>query len=422
MIPGIRVVGKNVLAIAICMALTTMYSRCTPEEAELPEKPTITGAIINTKPDSTVTLTASAKGATSFLWKKDGMTFNGQNTSTLIVSVSGSYTVAGINKSGRGILSEPHNVTIVNPPIASFTYMDNLDVFYLTCTSTGEITDYQWYISGDQQVRILNPKARITALELPSVTTTVEVSLTVTNNWGTSTASHNIELPPLTFYRKYGLGRDPVNEVSNNVDYVWYIDQQNTGIYSDANCGPTCATMAIKWANRYFTKTLEDARNAYRSSGGPWYTSDITNYLSDNNIAHYVAAFVQLSDLVSKLDNGNIVILCLDIYYVREHLGKSEWRIDKFYSTYAKDSGHCIIVKGYKKVDDIVWFEVYDPASWGRKYNDGTLKGLDRYYRSEDILYATYWWSNMIVIENPANPTIRLQAIDPSTIVHQRGR
>ena len=115
MIPGISVVRKNVIAIAICMTLTTVYSGCTLEEAELPEKPTITGAIINTNPETTVTLTASAKGATSFLWKRDGMTINGQSTSSLIVSVSGSYTVAGINKSGRGILSDPHYVTIVNP-------------------------------------------------------------------------------------------------------------------------------------------------------------------------------------------------------------------------------------------------------------------------------------------------------------------
>ncbi len=423
MIPGISVVRKNVIAIAICMTLTTVYSGCTLEEAELPEKPTITGAIINTNPETTVTLTASAKGATSFLWKRDGMTINGQSTSSLIVSVSGSYTVAGINKSGRGILSDPHYVTIVNPPIAGFTYTDNLDVFYLASTSTGEITDYQWHVSGDQQVRIVSPKAKITALELPSVTTTVEVSLTVTNNWGTSTASQNIELPPLTFYRKYGLGRDPVNEASNNVDYVWYMDQQNTGVYWSDNCGPTCATMAIKWVNRYFTKTPEDARNAYLPEGGWWYTSNIIDYLSDNNTAHYVAALVQLSDLVSKLDNGNIVTLCLDMYYVRSLSGNPEWRIDKFYTTNAVGWGHFIIVKGYKKVDDIVWLEVYDPWSLGQKYNDGTLKGLDRYYRSEDILRATYeWWSNMIVIDNPANPAIRLQAIDPSTIVHQRGR
>ena len=321
------------------------------------------------------------------------------------------------------MLSSCKEDEIVLPPIASFTYMDDIDFFSLTSTSTGEISDYQWHISGNQQVILVSPTAKSTALELPSVATTVNVSLTVKNNGGSSISSQSITLPPLTFSRQYGLGRNTGNEGSNNVNYEWYIDQINTGQHSYVNCGPVCVTMAIKWFNQYFSKTPEDARNTYRPEGGWWHTDNIIDYLADNHTVHYVTSLTQVSHLINQFDDGNIAILCLDMYYVRNHIGKSEWRIDKFYSTSAKYWGHFIVVKGYKIVDGIVWFEVYDPWSLGIKYNDGTLKGLDRYYRGEDIIQATnVWWQYMIVINNPATPSVRSHAIDPSTIIHQRGR
>ena len=307
--------------------------------------------------------------------------------------------------------------------IASFTYEDEIDFFSFTSSSTGEISDYQWHISGNQQVMLLSPTEKSTAIELLSEAATINISLTVKNNGGASTSSQNITLPPLTFSRQYGLGRNTEKECSNNVNYEWYIDQINTGQHSYINCGPVCATMAIKWSNQYFSKTPEDARNTYLPEGGWWYTNNIMDYLTDNGTAHYATSLTQICHLRDQLDNGNIAILCLDMYYVRYQSGKPEWRKDKFYSTPDKDCGHFIVVKGYKIVDGKVWFEVYDPGSLGAKYDNGTLKGLDRYYSGEDIIQATdVWWKLMIVINNPATPSVRSQAIDHSIIVHQRGR
>ena len=158
--------------------------------------------------------------------------------------------------------------------------------------------------------------------------------------------------------------------------------------------------------------------------GGWWYTDDIEHYLNDNHIGNFYAGLNHASDLKSRIDNRHMVILCLDIYYVRELTGgKPDWHIDKFYHNNAPKVGHFIIVKGYRIVDGVLWFEVYDPASSGRKYSNGGLKGLDRYYRAEDIMHATdVWWKYMIVIDNPFVPGLRRGALDPSTIVHQKGR
>src|SRR5262245_49755443 len=82
----------------------------------------------------------------------------------------------------------------------------------------------------------------------------------------------------------FGLGNFIQQAASNNCAYSWYMDQAYTGPYSNINCGPTCVTMACKWADSTFSKTPEDARNAYRSGGGDWYADDITFYLRDKNI------------------------------------------------------------------------------------------------------------------------------------------
>ena len=140
---------------------------------------------------------------------------------------------------------------------ASFIYKDDLDHFTLICTSIGEIDEYQWSISDNQQIVILSPTTNEAIIELTSEATIASVRLTVKNARGSSTCSNIIDLPKLTFTRKFGLGRDITHEQSNNVNYEWYMCQIFSGTYSVINCGPTCATMAIKWANPDFSKTLE---------------------------------------------------------------------------------------------------------------------------------------------------------------------
>lgn len=225
----------------------------------------------------------------------------------------------------------------------------------------------------------------------------------------------------------WGLGGFQSHSFSKNRDYSWYLDQGNTGEHAGVNCGPTSTTMAAKWSDEFFTGSPEDAREAYRPDGGWWYTSDISNYLDDNNIPH---SFISLGNtststwdiVTSQLDDGNICILCLDMYYVRSVV-ENEWRVDKFYNTNSRDWGHFIIVKGYKIVDGKSYFEIYDPYCWGKTYIDGSLKGKDRYYRSDDIFTATnIWWNNTIVVSTKGVKSTIQGALDISEILHQRGR
>jgi hypothetical protein len=225
----------------------------------------------------------------------------------------------------------------------------------------------------------------------------------------------------------WGLGRFQSARGSNNKDYEWYLDQKQTGTFSSVNCGPTSTTMVAKWSDPSFTKTPVDARAAYRPAGGWWYTSDIDKYLTDNSIPHY---FINLSSnsegtrqiITTTLNEGEIVILCLDMYYIRSEASTSQ-RVDKFYATSSSGWGHFIVVKGHKAVDSKYFFEAYDPYSFGVIYSDGVLKGRNRYYRSDDIFQATsVWWNYAIVITPKGLGKAAVAGLDPATIPHNRGR
>ena len=200
----------------------------------------------------------------------------------------------------------------------------------------------------------------------------------------------------------WGLGHFISSYASNDKNYNWYIDQSTSGNFAGVNCGPASVTMAIKWADPDFTKTALDARMTYEVSGGWWFTSDINSYLTDNQISHAIIALNDHADstaaiLKQQLMHQQIIILCLDMNYVRAATD-SLYRADKFYAT-TPAWGHFIVLKGYKITDGELFFEAYDPYSFGLRNDDNTLKGMNRYYRFEDLAAACLpWWNYAFVI------------------------
>jgi len=198
-------------------------------------------------------------------------------------------------------------------------------------------------------------------------------------------------------HQLWGLGINLTYDHSNNVNYEWYIDQATTGVHRNMNCGPACATMVCKWANPDFTKTAEEARNAYPDVGPGWTYSTVENYLMDNEIVYTSVGWLyNANDIKNILDSGHIGIMGLNMFDVSMATGNPEWRKDRFYSA-SPGMGHFIVIKGYKIVDEITWFEVYDPWSYYARYDDGSLKGRDRYYKGSELVNRT----GMTIIHKP---------------------
>jgi hypothetical protein len=294
------------------------------------------------------------------------------------------------------------------PPVVKFQPIDDLSEIRLSATeSTDPDNDpltFKWS-SDNPRLFIKNAYAAEATLVIPdgSEDYTTDIHLTVSDGKTSQSLVKWITIPALTEQRKFGLGKIVAYERSNDVPYSWYFDQQLSGQFANVNCGPTSVTMAIKWTSPDFDRTPEDARGAYRPGGGWWFTNDIMNYLNDNGTTNWFISLSSMGDIRTEIDNGNIVILCLDMYHVSAGT-KPNYHVDKFYDASTTGWGHFIVVKGYKEVDGHLFFETYDPNSYGAIYENSVLKGRDRYYRSEDLDKATQlWWDYAIIVSKSVN-------------------
>ncbi|MCO5946871.1 C39 family peptidase [Mucilaginibacter flavidus] len=200
----------------------------------------------------------------------------------------------------------------------------------------------------------------------------------------------------------FGVGGITQGGTSLNKNYDFYYDQFDGSPFQAINCGPTVATMAIKWADPFFNKKPADARQQILPSGGWWYTSNIQQYLNNNGVNSKIDTLVNVAGQVAEsIDKGYLVILCLDMYSVPFN-SLAYQHTQKFYPTSGTGWGHFLLVKGYKQTVDNTYLEVYDPYSRGLKYNTvtpGQYLGQDRYYVSSDIKAATdIWWPYAIIV------------------------
>lgn len=267
-----------------------------------------------------------------------------------------------------------------------------------------ESLTYRWTVEDDAVV-VAEPESRNTSIEIPYLTEekVVTVTLTVCNEYGCNEESEDISLPVMTQCREWGLGATLNKEVSNDVDYEWYVDALTLG--KNVYDSPCVSVMAAKWADETFDKTPQDFIADFPGVNNWWDLADIHSFLSNNGITRDYVEFTENNEIamiVEAIDEGNIVILLMDMYYIEEQLNPN-WRTGRFYSLNTNGFGLSVIVKGYKKVDSQIFFEVYDPLSMGVRYSDNTLVGKNRYFSEFDVLEALNQWSCSMTVVRKGN-------------------
>ena len=199
-------------------------------------------------------------------------------------------------------------------------------------------------------------------------------------------------------FSQWGLEGELVSTQSNDRPYYWYIDQFDTGQCFKVNCGPASTTMAANWFDGSMRATAEKAREEYYNNGGWWYTNDINAYFSKHKVSSTQKSFGTTDALINELKKGNIVILCLDMYYIT-YGDVAGQKVNKFYVTSGTGWGHFIVVKGYVQTSTKLYCEVYDPYTMSYYDNNNLPMGMDRYYAANELLQsARIWWGNMIVV------------------------
>jgi hypothetical protein len=190
----------------------------------------------------------------------------------------------------------------------------------------------------------------------------------------------------------WGLGNEIISYVSLGRSYNWYIDQYETGGYASVNCGPASVEMAGRFSFREFNHTASEARSIYQSQGGWWYDSDINQALDLFGIEYIKKSISNSDDLIESIDEGRIVLINNDMSKIPYNTNPNE-RMNRFYSGV---TGHYLIVKGYLITDLYTLFEVYDPFSIKKTYDDNTLKGINRYYESNVFINSITTWYPMV--------------------------
>jgi hypothetical protein len=198
-----------------------------------------------------------------------------------------------------------------------------------------------------------------------------------------------------TIEPSWGLGTNVTEAVSNNREYDWYTDQLNTGKSSYFNCGPTSIEMVMRWKNKDSTITAEEIRNKYLlQENTGMEINQIADCLKANNINNRFSPDVTEEKLKSELKAGNVIIVGMSMSYISYNMINEE-RVGKFFNA---DTLHIVVIKGYKVVDDKLYFETYDPGSMNKKYIDGTPIGKDRYYLAKELIKATVLFTDWMVV------------------------
>ncbi|QEC79592.1 hypothetical protein [Mucilaginibacter ginsenosidivorax] len=227
------------------------------------------------------------------------------------------------------------------------------------------------------------------------------VTLTIKSTDNKQSVAYTILVVNELFYQGLGFHLDAEKTAEKNYDI--YLDQFDSGPFSPINCGPTVITMAMRWSDSTFKLSPKDARQAIKPTGGWWTTADMEYYMRGTGIYNDTYPLTDIESTITQIiDNGDVGILCLDMFYVGLNTA-NEQHTNKFYNTDGKDWGHFLLVKGYKKVDSKFYLEVNDPYSRGDRYITpdamGQYKGKSRFYESSGIKQsADIWWPYILVI------------------------
>lgn len=76
-------------------------------------------------------------------------------------------------------------------------------------------------------------------------------------------------------------------------------------------------------------------------------------------------------------------------------------RIGRFYNY---NSGHFVLLTGYLKFDNEVYFEILDSNTWGKTLDGSIPAGKGRYIRSEELVNAAKtWWDDALRVDRPVS-------------------
>ena len=152
-----------------------------------------------------------------------------------------------------------------------------------------------------------------------------------------------VAVDALKYYKDRTPSSLPMQQVSLDRDWDWYMNQYETGAYNYINCMPTLAAMAMKWLDQDSEITPQALREHIPENTGGWYMYNVEQVFDDYGVK-YTSKSVSLENILADIDAGNLAFCQINEGDVNQ-------------------SGHCFIVYGYRRQGENLWLLTQDPAS-----------------------------------------------------------
>ena len=183
--------------------------------------------------------------------------------------------------------------------------------------------------------------------------------------------------------------QDQTVRVVNDRPYSFYARQADTGQYSEVNCMPTLVYMSLKWQNEAFEKTPAQIREEVDPKGkGGW-----TLWMAKEALEQYDGRYDEwylsydsteqnVDKVMKEIDDGNVIFCMI-------HEGDLAY------------DGHCMLIYGYEKSGDSMFFYVQDPGLGTEIDAYGKPMGQERKLEAHYALWVTERWSFAVLSIKP---------------------
>ncbi len=143
-----------------------------------------------------------------------------------------------------------------------------------------------------------------------------------------------------------------------------FIDLPNLRQYGGYTCGTTCVQMVMNWLDPYQADlnlaTYEEELGTNEDIGTP--PGSITSFFEENDVAFTAKGNRTMQELVTALDAGHPVLICIQAWGASE--GGYNTQNPNDTDTYLTE-GHWVICVGYQKQEQGYVFYFNDPACVG---------------------------------------------------------
>ena len=187
-----------------------------------------------------------------------------------------------------------------------------------------------------------------------------------------------------------------IEKVKSNYDSsIQYQVQLDGKAQEKSNCGPAVLKMVMSIFDDKNEVSYEEIRKVTRNHSKGMYASEIKKALEIYEVPYKEKTYIDSGQLIEIIDNGDVAILCIDMSKIGHVKCQDNF---KGKNTEALNTGHYVLLTGYRYEEGKAYFEVLDP--YNKKIGTNYIYSPISYYEEECLEKAIKnWYTNVLIID-----------------------